>query len=89
MVDTFVRVTGKKAVYRPAYTREDFLHHFPQYGSNGLLVDEILGMVEYAVEYGYFGKDRDWSWSRSVDPTSQTWEQFLRRTGWGGGGYLS
>ncbi len=29
MVDTFVRVTGKKAVYASAYTREDFLHYFP------------------------------------------------------------
>ncbi|MCD9019154.1 NmrA/HSCARG family protein [Parachryseolinea silvisoli] len=87
MVDTFVRVTGKKAVYRPAYTRQEFLHHFPHYGSNELLVNEILGMVEYAVEYGYFGKDRDWLWSRKVDPNSQTWEQFLRRTGWGGGAF--
>lgn len=54
IVDTFVRVTGKKAVYSSAYTREDFLRHFPDFNSNDLLVREILGMAEYAVEYGYF-----------------------------------
>jgi hypothetical protein len=48
------------------------------------LVREILGMVEYAVEYGYFRNDRDLLWSRQVDPDALTWEQFLRRTAWNG-----
>lgn len=84
MVDTFTRVTGRKAVYSSAYTREGLLHYFPGFGSNELLVQEILGMVEYAVEYGYFGKERDWQWSRQINPDSLTWEQFLRTTGWQG-----
>lgn len=84
MVDTFTRVTGKKAVYSAAFTREDFLHHFPAFGSNEMLVQEILGMAEYAVEYGYFGKDRDLRWSRQANPKSVSWEQFLRTTGWEG-----
>lgn len=84
IVDTFVRVTGRKARYSSAYTREDMLHHFPQFASNELLVDEILGMAEYAVEYGYFSKDRDLFWSREVNPDSLTWEGFLRSTGWQG-----
>ncbi len=84
MVDTFVEVTGKKAVYTSAFTREDMLRHFPEFGSNELLVSEILGMVEYAVEYGYFGKDRDLLWSRRVNQGSLNWEQFLRSTGWEG-----
>jgi len=84
MVDTFVRVTGKKAVYRSAYTRAQLLHHFPEFASNELLVDEILGMAEYAVEYGYFKKGRDLQWSRKVNANSMNWEQFLRRTGWQG-----
>jgi uncharacterized protein YbjT (DUF2867 family) len=84
MVDTFVRVTGKKAVYTSAFTREDLLRHFPDFSSNELLVSEILGMVEYAVEYGYFGKDRDLLWSRRINQNSLTWEQFLRSTGWQG-----
>ncbi|SHN32898.1 NmrA/HSCARG family protein [Mucilaginibacter sp. OK098] len=84
MVDTFVQVTGRKAVYSSAFKREDLLHHFPEFSENELLVREILGMAEYAVEYGYFGKDRDWLWSRQTNPDSLNWEQFLRTTGWQG-----
>lgn len=84
LVDTFVRVTGKKARYSSAFTREDMLHHFPEFGSNELLVNEILGMAEYAVEYGYFGKDRDLLWSRRENQNSLNWEGFLRSTGWQG-----
>ncbi|MDJ1481731.1 NmrA/HSCARG family protein [Cytophagaceae bacterium YF14B1] len=82
MVDTFIRVTGKKAVYVSAFTRENFLYYFPEFSSNELLVDEILGMAEYVAEYGYFGKDRDLFWSRQINPDSLSWEQFLRTTGW-------
>lgn len=84
MVDTFSRVTGKKAVYSSAYSREELLHHFPTFGSNELLVQELTGMVEYAVEYGYFRNDRDLTWSRKINPDILNWEQFLRNTGWEG-----
>lgn len=78
MAATVARVTGKKAVYASAFTREEFLHYFPGYGSNPSLVDEILGMASYAVEYGYYSKDRDLEWSRQINPDTLTWEQFLR-----------
>jgi len=84
IVDTFTRVTGKKAAYRSAFTREGLLHHFPAFGVNEELVSEILGMAEYAVEYGYYQNDRDLLWSRQVSPNSFNWEQFLRTTGWQG-----
>jgi hypothetical protein len=84
MVETFKRVTGKKAEYSSAFTREGLLHHFSAFGANELLVREILGMVEYAVEYGYFREDRDLLWSRQVNPSSVSWEQFLRTTEWQG-----
>ncbi|RYF64141.1 MAG: NmrA/HSCARG family protein, partial [Cytophagaceae bacterium] len=84
MVDTFVQVTGKKAVYSAAYDRADLLSHFPDFRSNERLVDEILGMTHYAVEYGYFASDRDLLWSRQTNPNSLSWEQFLRTTGWQG-----
>lgn len=86
MVETFARVTGKKAAYSSAFTREEILEHFPQFGANEDFVRESLGMVEYAVEYGYYRKDRDLLWSRRVNPASVTWEQFLRTTGWQGQG---
>lgn len=84
MVDTFTRVTGKKAEYTSAYTREELLHHFPEFGANETLVQEISGMVAYAVDYGYFGKDRDLLWSRGIAPDTLNWEQFLRTTAWRG-----
>lgn len=84
MVDTFVDVTGKKAVYRSAYSREELLDYFPAFGSNEPLVQELTGMVEYAVEYGYFREDRDLTWSRKINPNTLNWEQFLRNTAWNG-----
>jgi uncharacterized protein YbjT (DUF2867 family) len=84
MVETFQRVTGKKAAYRSAYTRHELLQHFPQFGNNEDLVRELVGMVEYAVEYGYFQPHRDLEWSRRVDPNALTWQGFLRRTNWQG-----
>jgi hypothetical protein len=84
MVDTFQRVTGIKAEYRNAYSRENLLHYFPDFASNEPLVDELIAMVEYSVEYGYFGKDRDLEWSRRLNPASLSWEQFLIASKWDG-----
>lgn len=84
MVETFTRVTGRKAVYSSAFKREELLHHFPEFHALEGLVREIEGMVEYTAEYGYFRPDRDLLWSRRINPNSLTWEQFLRKTGWQG-----
>ena len=84
MVDTFISVTGRKAIYSPAFTREEMLRHFPAFAANEELVEELLGMVNYAVEYGYFRKDRDLNWSRKINPDALNWEQFLRTTDWKG-----
>lgn len=84
MVETFQRVTGLKAEYRNAFTRDGLLHYFPEFAANELLVRELLGMVEYAVEYGYFGKEHNLDWSRRLNPDTLNWEQYLRTTGWRG-----
>lgn len=84
MVEAFSRVTGRKAEYRSAYSREGLLDYFPAPGQNPLEVDEILGMAEYSVEFGYFREDRDLGWSRRVDPAALTWADFLRATRWRG-----
>lgn len=85
MVDTFQRVTGIKTEYRSAFRREELLRYFPGFGANQLLVDELIGMVEFAVEYGYFGPEDNLEWSRQLNPASLSWEQFLRSSGWRGG----
>ncbi|WP_459456862.1 NmrA/HSCARG family protein [Rhizobium sp. No.120] len=84
MVDTFRRVTGLKAEYRNAFSRDGLLRYFPDFAANELLVRETLGMVEYAVEYSYFSGEHDLGWSRRLDPETLNWEQFLRTTGWRG-----
>jgi uncharacterized protein YbjT (DUF2867 family) len=84
IVDTFIKLTGKKAVYSSAYTRDEFLNHFPEFRFNETLVEEIIGMAEYAVEYGYFSENRDLQWSREINPKSLSWEQFLIQTDWKG-----
>jgi hypothetical protein len=45
------------------------LKHFPQFAANELLVREALGMVEFAVECGYFDKQHDLDWSRRLIAT--------------------
>ncbi|MQY45842.1 NAD(P)H-binding protein [Rhizobiales bacterium RZME27] len=85
MVETFQRVTGIRAEYRSAFKREELLHYFPGFGANDLLGQELIGMVEYAVEYGYFGKEHDLEWSRRLDPETLSWEKFLQTSGWRGG----
>jgi uncharacterized protein YbjT (DUF2867 family) len=84
MVETFVRVSGQKARYASAYTRQELLQHFPAFGGNEWLVRELVGMVEYAVEYGYFAPGRDLQWSRRIDPNALNWEQFLKQSQWQG-----
>lgn len=89
MVDTFTRVTGRKAVYSSAFSAEELLTHFPGFAANEDLVREISGMVAYAFRHGYYREDRDLQWSRQIDPGALTWEQFLRVTGWQGGEFHS
>jgi uncharacterized protein YbjT (DUF2867 family) len=84
IVETFQRVTGIEAEYRSAYSREGLLRYFPEFAANESVVDELVGMVEYAVEYGYFAADRDLEWSRRLNSASLTWEQFLLATEWRG-----
>ena len=45
---------------------------------------ELLGMVNYAVDHGYFRLGRDLEWSRRITPDTFTWERFLCATGWRG-----
>ena len=84
MVETFARVTGQRARYASAYTREELLHHFPAFAASEPFIRECVGMVEYSVEYGYYAPGRDLTWSRKIDPHALTWEQFLKHSKWQG-----
>ena len=82
MVEAFRRVTGIRAEYRNAFTRDGLLRWFPEFASDELQVKELLGMVNYAVDHGYFRPGRDLEWSRRITPDTFTWERFLCATGW-------
>ncbi len=84
MTAAFTRVTGQKAVYASAYRTEELLRYFPHFADSLELVREIIGMAEFAVEYGYFRGDRDLEWSRRINPDCLGWEQFVRTTAWDG-----
>jgi uncharacterized protein YbjT (DUF2867 family) len=84
MIETFTRVTGRKAIYASAYRSKELINHFPEYAQNEELVREIIGMAEYTVEHGYYREVRDLEWSRRINPASLSWEQFLRTTNWNG-----
>ena len=84
MIDTFTKVTGIKAEYSSAYKRQEMLRYFPEFASNDVLLNEILGMAQFAVEYGYFSNERDLQWSRQTNPGTLNWEAFLRTTNWKG-----
>lgn len=84
MIETFTRVTGQKAAYVSAYKLEELLHHFPEFRANHELARETTGMAEFAVQYGYFRQDRDLEWSRRIDRSCLSWEQFLKTSGWDG-----
>lgn len=85
MVETFQRVIA--AEYRSAFKRDELLHYLPGFGANDLLVQELIGMVEYAVEYGYFEREHDLAWSWRLNPETLSWKMFLQTSGWRGGAH--
>ena len=72
-----------QAEHGDAFTRGGLLHYFPELAAESQ-AGEILGLVNYTVNYGYFRPGRDLEWSRRLTPGTLTWEQFLRATGWRG-----
>jgi len=86
IIEVFNRVTGRNAVYRSAFSEDALRHYFPAFAENAVLAEEVAGMAEYAVNYGYFTPERDRQWSRTIHPHTLTWEAFLRQSGWQGEG---
>lgn len=75
-------------MYRSAFHQDELRAYFPAFAENALLAEEVAGMAEYAVSYGYFSAERDRQWSRTINPHSLTWEAFLRQSGWQGEGQV-
>lgn len=72
MVRTFQDITGIRAKYVNTFTRAGLLDYFPAFAKDELLVRELLRMVGYAVEYGYFQPECDLSWYHRLHPDALT-----------------
>ncbi|CAF2391042.1 unnamed protein product [Rotaria sp. Silwood2] len=76
----FTKVTGVPAIAK-TLTEEEFrsgMQFMPK-----LAQDEIIAMFKWFEEYGYYGKDKDWTTGKKLTALN-TFEQWLKKTGWTG-----
>ncbi|UJR17047.1 hypothetical protein I4U23_003944 [Adineta vaga] len=80
MSQTFTKVTGILAIAK-TLSEEEFrtvTKHLPK-----TLQDNVFGMHKWIEEYGYYGKDKDWTNGQKLTQLN-TFEQWLRKTKWRG-----
>ena len=76
----FTKVTGVPAISKTL--KEDELRS--QFKAMSKFVqDELLDMFNWFQEYGYYGKDKDWTTGKKLT-TLNTFEDWLKKTGWKG-----
>jgi hypothetical protein len=77
---TFTKVTGIPAISK-TLTAEEFhasLNFLPSH-----VLDDLLEMYKWFEEYGYYGKEMDWTNGQKLTKLN-TFEQWLKKTGWKG-----
>lgn len=78
-------IASIQAIGRSDFRRGELLHYFPGFAANEPLLQELIGMLEYAVKYGHFGSEHDLHWSCRLNPETLSWEGLLKSSGWRGG----
>ncbi|CAF1009207.1 unnamed protein product [Rotaria sordida] len=76
----FTKATGVPAISK-TLTEEEFrsgVHYMPK-----PVQDEIFAMFQWFDEYGYYGKDKDWTSGQKLTALN-TFEQWIKKTGWKG-----
>jgi len=78
IAEEFMKVTGRQAKVVQIPDNE-FMK-----GKDQEIRMEMLQMFKYFEEFGYYGGNNDLSEVKKMHPSIQTWEEFLRKTGWRG-----
>ncbi|CAF3527807.1 unnamed protein product [Rotaria socialis] len=76
----FTKVTGIPALAK-TLTEEEYrsaIQFLPKF-----VQDELFAMFQWFQEYGYYGKDKDWTTGQKLTALN-TFEQWLKKTGWKG-----
>jgi hypothetical protein len=76
----FTKVTGIPAIAK-TLSEEEFrggIQFLPK-----IAQDDMIGMFKWFEEYGYYGKDKDWTTGQKLTKLN-TFEQWLKNTGWKG-----
>jgi hypothetical protein len=76
----FTKVTGIPAISK-TLTEDEFRSGIKQMSK--FVQDELVSMFKWFEEYGYYGKDKDWTTGKKLT-TLNTFEQWLKKTGWKG-----
>jgi uncharacterized protein YbjT (DUF2867 family) len=77
---TFTKVTGIPAIAK-TLSEEEFrgvIAWLPKPAQ-----DDLFGMYKWFEEFGYYGKDKDWTNGQKLTKLN-TFEQWLKKTGWKG-----
>lgn len=80
IANIFSKVTGIPAVAKPLSEEEyrSIVQFMPKF-----IQDELFAMFQWFQEYGYYGRDKDWTSGQKLTAIN-TFEQWLRKTGWKG-----
>ncbi|CAF1054668.1 unnamed protein product [Rotaria sordida] len=76
----FTRVTGIPAIAK-TLTEEEFRAANTWLSKSAQ--DDLFNMYKWYEEYGYYGKDKDWTSGQKLTKLN-TFEQWLKKTGWKG-----
>ncbi|CAF3193729.1 unnamed protein product [Rotaria socialis] len=76
----FTKVTGVPA---SAKTLTEAEYRLGMQSAPKFIQDEFFAMFQWFQEYGYYGKDKDWTTGKKLT-TLNTFEQWLKKNGWKG-----
>ena len=80
LAKVFTKVTGIPAISK-SVTEAEFRSALAQMPKD--VQDEIVDMYKWIEQYGYYGKNKDWTTGKKLTKLN-TFEDWLKKTGWKG-----